>query len=568
MQTRSQQHDRTVETSVTNGLAGAPAPGDGSGHRDGSHGPRRWFGSAPPGILLVCGALGLLFAAPLVYLLQSTLTGDADLRSLWDLYRSERTISPLRNTLVLATATAASASVAGTCLAWLTTRTDLPLQRIWATLSPLPLVFPSFVGALALIAAVGPGGLLDTWVGTLGYQPSRPEGFWGAWLVLTLFTTPYVFLPAAARMLALPRSLEESARLLGRSPFSVFWTVVLPQVRGAIRAGALLVFLYTVSDFGVVVLLRYETLTRSIYTSRLVPDRSLPLSFLLGLVALTVVAVERVAAQGRPAVEGVRAERPLRYRLGRWRWPALGAVLGWVTLALGLPLASLGMWAWRGMTGRGSHMAARSGVTLGDLAAPAGNTVLIGLVTAAVAVAVLLPIAYLGARHRAPASDAIHGLVATGFALPGVVIALAVVSWALDLPQSLGLYQSLPLLVLAYLIHMGAQSLRPAQVAVEAVPRRLDEAARVLGAGRTRRFRTVDLPLMLPGLGAAGGLVLLSTMKELPITLLVAPTGFETLATRIWHDTESAFLAEAGFTSLLLVALSGGLTWLLVVRRR
>jgi iron(III) transport system permease protein len=89
----------------------------------------------------------------------------------------------------------------------------------------------------------------------------------------------------------------------------------------------------------------------------------------------------------------------------------------------------------------------------------------------------------------------------------------------------------------------------------------------MLGAGRVRRFVTVELPLMLPGLAAGGGLVLLSTMKELPITLLNAPIGFETLSYRIWTDMEAVFLAEAAMASIVLVALSGVLTWLLVVRR-
>ena len=96
---------------------------------------------------------------------------------------------------------------------------------------------------------------------------------------------------------------------------------------------------------------------------------------------------------------------------------------------------------------------------------------------------------------------------------------------------------------------------------------RLDDVARTLGAGRLRRLRTVDLPLATPGLLAGAGLVLLSTMKELPATLLLAPPGFETLATRIWNATEDAFLADASLASLLLLALSGVLTWFLVVRR-
>jgi iron(III) transport system permease protein len=529
--------------------------------------PARWSftGTAPRSLVAVCAVIGLLFAAPLLYLIWRNITGDEDLV---DLYLSEATLVPLRNTLVLAVSTALSTAIVGTGLAWLTTRTDLPLRRLWAALAPLPLVFPSFVGGLALMAAVAPGGLLDAPLAWVGVEATRPEGFWGAWLVLTLFTTPYVLLPVAARLVALPPSLEESARLLGRRPGAVFRTVVLPQISGAIGAGALLVFLYTVSDFGVVVLLRYETLTRAIYTNRLLDrDQSAALSLLLAAVALVVVAGERTLARRRHrTTPGVPATRPLRVPLGRWRLPALAAVLAWVGLALGGPLASLGLWAWRGLTGETSSLASGDRA-LGDLVEPALNTAGISLVTAVVAIAVLLPLAYLSARHRARAADVANGLVATGFGLPALVVALSLVFWSRQLPEAWGLYQSFTMLVFAYVVHLGAQSLRTAQVAVGSVPRRLDESARVLGAGRLRRFTTVELPLMLPGLAAGAGLVLLSTMKELPITLLTSPLGFETLATRIWEDAEAVFLAEAGLASLVLVALSGVLTWLLVVRR-
>jgi iron(III) transport system permease protein len=433
---------------------------------------------------VVCGVIGVLFTAPLLYLVWRNVIGDEDLAAL---YRSSATLTPLRNTLGLAFATAASTAVFGTVLAWLTTRTDLPLRRLWAVLAPLPLVFPSFVGALALMAAVARGGLLDTPLGWVGVETIRPEGFWGAWLVLTLFTTPYVMLPVAARLTALPPSLEESARLLGRRPFAVFRTVVLPQLTGAIGAGALLVFLYAVSDFGVVVLLRFDTLTRAINTNLLHDrDQSAALSLLLAVVTLAVVAGERMIARRRPPLEGARARRPLQVPLGRWRWPALAGVVAWVGLALGGPLASLGLWAWRGLTGKTSSLAADDG-GLADLVEPALNTAGIGVVTAVVAVAALLPLAYLTARHRAPAGDVANGLVAAGFALPGLVVALAVVFWSRQLPASWGLYQSFTMLVFAYVVHLGAQSLRAAQVAVGSVPRRLDESAERAAPAVSRR---------------------------------------------------------------------------------
>jgi iron(III) transport system permease protein len=159
-------------------------------------------------------------------------------------------------------------------------------------------------------------------------------------------------------------------------------------------------------------------------------------------------------------------------------------------------------------------------------------------------------------------------VIVGGFALPGLVVALALAFWTLQAPWPLAaLYQTQALLVFAYVVHFGSQALRAAQVAVAAVPGRLDDAARTLGAGRLRRLRTVELPLAAPGLLAGAGLVLLSTMKELPATLLLAPPGFETLATRIWNATEDAFLADASLAALFLLLLSGVLTWFLVVRR-
>jgi iron(III) transport system permease protein len=502
----------------------------------------------------VAALVALAFAAPLAFLLSHNVTRGA---ALVDTLASRRTLEPLSRTLLLATTVAAAAAVVGTALAWLATRTDLPGRRAVRVLAPLPLVMPSFVGATSLLAAFARGGLVDEVLGV--DRLPTVDGYWGAFWVLTLFTYPYVYLPVAARLGGLPPSLEESARLLGARPWQMFRTVVLPQVSGAVWAGALLVFLYAVSDFGAVQLLRYDTLTREIYASRLLDrDLSLALGLILALVALAVVAGERAVGRRRPVTAAPGARRSLQVPLGRWRWPAFGLVVVVLGNALAAPMSVLAYWA-----GRGGGLAD----DLDELVTPALNTSLIGVVTAAVAVATVLPVAYLTGRHRTRVGGPANALVVGGFALPGLVIALAVVSWVVQAPLVGGLYQTLPLLVLTYVVHFGAQAMRSSQVAVGGVPPRMDDAARMLGAGRARRLLTIDLPLMLPGLLAGAGLVLLSTMKELPATLLLAPTGFTTLATRIWSRTEDGFLAEAGLASLVLIVLSGLLTWLLVVRR-
>jgi iron(III) transport system permease protein len=505
--------------------------------------------------------VAVLFAGPTLYLVWRNLEVGADL---WGQLSSPRTLGPLRRSLWLGATVGLSASVVGTGLAWLTTRSDIPGRRFWRVVVPLPLVLPSFVGAAAFLAALAPGGLVQEIFGL--WATPQLSGFWGAWLILTLFTYPYVYLPVAARLAALPASLEESARLLGRRPVAVFRTVVLPQAKGAIWAGALLVVLYTISDFGAVSLMRYGTLTREIFARRLDPATALPLGLVLAVVALLLVVLERAVGRRRSRMESVRDRRPLQVPLGRWRWPSFGAATAVIGLALVAPVSVLAYWAARGLANPDSATVELR-TDLSALVSPATNTVVVSMITALVAVALVLPVAYLTTRYRSRVGGVVNAVVVAGFALPGLVVALALVFWVLRVDLVAGLYQTYYVLIFAYVVHFGAQAMRASQVAVGTVPSRLDDAARMLGARRLRRFVTIDLPLMLPGLAAGAGLVLLSTMKELPATLLLAPPNFETLATRIWNANESNYFAQVGLAGLVLVALSGILTWLLVARR-
>ncbi|MBW3620582.1 MAG: iron ABC transporter permease [Actinobacteria bacterium] len=505
--------------------------------------------------------VALAFAAPLVYLAIGTLTDTEAAGHLL----SRDALAPLLRTLTLAVSVSTAAAVLGTGAAWLVTRTDLPGRRIWRLLLPLPLVIPSFLGAFALIAALAPGGLVSSLLGVTALPQLR--GLAGAFGVLTLLTYPYVYLPVAARLNQLPPSLEEAARLFGRRPREVFAEIVLPQIRSSILAGTLLVFLYAVSEFGAVQLLRYDTYTRLIYSA--LRSLELPLASALGLqlavLALLVVLLERGVARA-PTRVASRGIRGLHVPLGRWRAVATAGVATLVGTALVAPVAVLSFWAFRGLV-RGSTRSSAVVTDLGRLLTPTWNTTRVSVAAAVLSIVVVLPIAYLTVRRRTVTGTVSNALVVAGFALPGLVVALSLVSWVIGSPVLSVAYQTIPLLVVAYVVHFGAQSLRAAEVAVASVPVRLEDAARALGAGRVRRFVTVELPLMLPGLLAGAGLVLLSTMKELPATLVLAPPGFETLATRVWNASQDVFLADASIAGLVLILLSGVLTWVLVVRR-
>jgi iron(III) transport system permease protein len=518
---------------------------------------RRARSRPPAGLVAGTLVVGALFAFPLGYLAWGVAGLGSDF---FDILRAEDIGEPLRNTLLLSATVALAATALGTALAWLVTRTNLPGRAVWRLVLPLPLVMPSFVGAFALIAAFAPGGVVDVLIG-FDRAPAI-EGYWAAWAVLTLLTFPYVYLPVAARLAALPRSLEESARSLGRSPRAVFRTVVLPQCTGAMWAGALLVFLYTASEFGSVQLLRYETLTRAIFASWLFDrDVAMSLSAVLATIALVVVVAERAIARRRVQTDAVApSSETARVDLGPWRWLAFSFVSAVIAIALVVPIVVLAHWTLRGLVGDASLDAS-------DLVDPAITTAVLGIAAAVVTVALVLPVAFLTVRHRSVAGETANAVIVSGFALPGLVLALSIVFFVV---QSSALsdvvYQTFALLVFAYAVHFGAQTLRASQVAVGGVPRRLEEAAQSLGASRARRFVSVQLPLMRSGLLAGAGLVLLSTMKELPATLILAPPNTETLATDIWHSTETGRFAQAGLTSLVLLALSAALTYVLTIR--
>lgn len=514
---------------------------------------------------LASAVLAGLFAFPSIYLVWRNFTTDADPLGL---LFSDRTLGPLWRTLRLAVAVSVSAATLGTALAWLSTRTDLPFRRFWRTILPIPLVFPTFIGAAAFIRTLNPGGLVNDLLEQVGVAETfELRGFLGAWLVLTLFTYPYVYLPVASRLIRLPASLEESARVLGDSPAQTFRRIVLPQSATAIGAGTLLVFLYTISDFGAVQLMRYDTLTRAIETNLARPAVAFAMSLILLVLALAVVAAEQRLTRSAAVAPSGRASRRAIYPLGRWRVPSLVTMILAAGLAVGAPMVAILDWAADGLLR--SRRGGRPLVINSDKVIEASwHTLESSVITAIVAVAAVLPVAYLVGRYRSRLGNASLAVVTATFAIPGILIALALRFWTLrsGIAGDL-LYDTKVLLIFAYVVRFGSLAMGVALVAVQTVPDRFHDAAATLGASRIRRLKTIDIPLMAPGLLAGAGLVLLSTMKELPISLILAPLGYRTLTTRIFDSFEEAFVAEAGIMAAVLVIMSGVLSWFLVIRR-
>jgi iron(III) transport system permease protein len=511
----------------------------------------------PVALAAVAVATVALAVLPLVYLLLRAFSGGTTAVDVLN----RGTLELVADTLLLVGAVTAAAIAVGLPLAWLVVRTDVPLRRFFAVAAPLPLVIPSYVAALALLGAFGPRGLLQRLLeGPFGVE-RLPEiyGFTGAWLALTLSTYPYVFLLTAAGLRGVDPALEEAARGLGHSRWAAFRRVTLPALRPSLGAASLLVALYTLSDFGAVSLMQYQALTRSIYLQyRSLFDRTPAAVLGLVLVALTVVLLvaEQRSRRGVRASASGATRPPAVLPLGRWRWPAFAFAAAAVGLFLVVPVGVLVYWSARAVD-LGHEVTFPWQAAVSSLSASA--------LAAFFAVAAVLPISFLAERYPRRWTRVVERLAFTGNALPGIVIALSLVFFAANYVPAL--YQTLALLVFAYVVRFLPQALAGVSTALQAVNPRIEEAARSLGRRPLRVVATVTAPLISRGLLAGAALVFLNAMKELPATLLLRPTGFDTLATEIWKYTSVASYSRAAPLALLLILLSAPFVYLVTARR-
>lgn len=478
---------------------------------------------------LVAAAALVVFATlmPLVYL------GERAVERGWAFVVDElwqaRTAALVGRSLALVGVVTTICVVLGVGLAVLVSRTDLRGGRGLAVALTLPLAMPSYLLAYLWVSAF-----------------PAVEGFWGACLVLVLVSYPLVFLTTMAALSRVDPALEEVARSLGHGGLSVLFWVTLRQTRGAITAGALLVALYVLSDFGAVAAMRYEAFTWVIYgayRSGFNPSRAAVLSLVLLVLALLLVSAEARARGIAAARIGAGTPRPAPVsRLRRW-WPvALVVPAAVLTAAVGVPTVTLLRWL----------LTAGTRWDAGEWVAALTATVWLSVIAAAVCTVAALPLGVLAARYRDRATRVLEGASYVAHGLPAIVIGISMVSLGVLLLRPL--YQHAPLLILAYAVLLVPLAVGSVRAAVEATPVRLEEVARSLGRSPLRAFGAVTARLSMPGIAAGAALILLTCMKELPVTLLLHPTGVDTLATRLWgHSSVSDYAAAAPYAAALLV---------------
>jgi iron(III) transport system permease protein len=446
----------------------------------------------------------------------------------------------LVHTVGLTAAAVAGCVLIGVAAAWFVERTQLPGRRCWAVLVALPITVPAFVNGYA-------------WV---SLSPVM-EGFPGAFFVVTMSYYPLVYLPVAAALRGMDPGLEESARSLGHPPWQVFMRVILPHARPALFGGALIVGLHLLQEFGAFAELRFDTFTTDIYQQFQLtfngPAAAL-LSAVLLILCLALLAGEmKFRGRARYARVGAGANRPLpRYQLGPATVPVVAGFGLLVGAGLGVPLVTLIYWLVRG-----SSATFDAAAFLGS----AGSSLGLGLAAAGITTLLALPVSMLAVRHHSKLATLTERSTYLAHALPGIVIALALVFIAIRYVSPL--YQTVVVLLAAYAILYLPMAMIALRAALAQARPGLTEVAHALDSRPLAVLGKVTLPLIGPGLGAAAALVFLSTVTELTATLLLAPTGTTTLATQVWTNTSTSAYAAAAPYALLMIAISAGPTYLL-----
>jgi iron(III) transport system permease protein len=478
----------------------------------------------------------------------------------------ETTLSRLLlNSFWLALGVATFSAVLGVSLAWFTAVYDFPGRKIFSWGLLLPLAFPAYVLAfvtLGLFDFTGPVQTsLRSWFGTEPFWFPNIRSRMGVIIVMTLAFYPYVYLLARNAFLTQGKRSLEAAQSLGLSSAQGFFKVALPMARPWIASGVMLVLMETLADFGTVAVFNYDTFTTAIYKawfSMFSLSAASQLASLLIIIIFVLIVIEQKFRSRIRYAETKQSSRMAPIILTGWKsWAVAGLASATLFFAFLLPITQLFIWAIDSFAEEFNQR------YLGFLW---HSLTLSGLSALLICVISTLMI-YSVRRHPDMVSRMAVRIATIGYALPGVVLAVGIYiplawvdNWFSQMAMQLFsietgfLFQgTFVVMLIAYMTRFMAVGYNPIDSAMQRVTFSIDEASMGLGVSGWGMLQKVHLPILKGGIFTAATLVFVDVMKEMPITLMTRPFGWDTLSVRIFEMTSEGEWEQAALPAVVLV---------------
>jgi iron(III) transport system permease protein len=530
---------------------------------------------------VIWGALALLvlfLLYPLSLVLDASLrvngTGTFTLANYVQIFASKYYVNSIANSLLAAVFATVGATLIGTPLAFCLARVDIPGKTLLLTLAMLPLVLPSFVAAYALVLLFGHVGIVTTGLRQIGIPMGPIYGLPGITIVFLLTLYPYVLMPAIAGFRAIDISIEEAARNLGGSRLHAFRTVLLPVAMPAVLAGALLVFIEALENFGVPVVLAEDRPFLAVDIFKLFageadnnPAAAGALSVLLIAGTAIALGVQRRYLNKRRFATNARAAPPPLPLSPRWR--ALATGFSWAIVALSLlpfiAVLFISFLHFRGPVLTWQLAFSNYSMLLEGSFRPLYNSLLLATITAVVATLLGAPIGYIVTRHRGALSTGLDMIGMVPFAVSGTVLAIGlIIAFNSGLLILTGGWL---ILVIAYVVRKLPFCIRSSSAIVHQIEPSLEEASINLGVAPLKTFVTLTVPLMASGLIGGMILVWITAASELSSTIVLYTSRWQTMTVRMYHFLEGGEGAGSASAAAAILILFTAVPLLLVHRR-
>ena len=540
------------------------------------------FGAAQLILFFSIAILVIVVAVPvlLIFFNAFWVNGEFNIRDVAKILLEPDTYQALINSLIIASGTTIGSTIVGTFFAWLVTRTDLPYKSFMKAMFLVPFMLPSFIGALAWKMLLSPnaGFINKFFINSLGFDGPifNIYSYLGIVLVEIMYLFPFVFIQVCGALERMDPTLEESARISGAGLFTITRKITIPLVLPSILSGALLIMLYSMAHFGTVAVLGIENGIFNIPTliyQRIHQSAGSFESIRTGTVLATVLVVTaaliiwlqgKILSKGHYQIIGGKSFRPMELKLRALRMPLLVLCLAYIGFTIVLPTAVIFLvgglktyglpFTWANLSLDNYKFILFDYKVTKDAI---WNSVTLGLGAALITMFAGVMISYVLVKMKVRGKGILEFLGMLPFSVPGSVIALGVIlAWSGQF--GINLYNTVWIILVAYIARYMAFSLKANSAALEQVHDSLVEAARSCGATMWQTLRYIVLPLVRPGMLAAFFLIFLPSLRELTVSIMLYSPTTRTIGVAIYtlnEDGETVVSAAlAGIALILIIA--------------